>query len=83
MRKIIITALNLIPLWEQLSEMISLSNLHIFLKDINKLLEHVNWNNLKKYSQLLDSNIKSFDFEQLPIQIKEFEKFIFYVQNKL
>ncbi len=74
---------NLIPLWEQLSEMISLTNLNIFLKDINKLLKHIHWNDLKKYSLLLDSNIKSFDFEQLPIQIEEFKKFIFYVQNKL
>ncbi|MCW3787080.1 PAS domain-containing hybrid sensor histidine kinase/response regulator [Plebeiibacterium sediminum] len=74
---------NLIPLWEQLTEMISLTNLNIFLKGINKLLEQVNWTDLKEYSILLYSNIKSFDFEQLPIQIKDFEKFILFIQNKL
>ncbi len=73
----------LIPIWEQLSEMLSLTNLNIFLKELSDLTSSISWDELENYKRKLDTNVKSFDFEQLPGQIKQFEKFINHIKEPL
>ncbi len=70
---------NLIPIWKQLSEMLSLTNLNIFAKEIDQVINKVSWPQLESYNKSLKTNVKSFDFEQLPLQIKDFKKYIDYL----
>ncbi len=70
---------NIIPIWKQLSEMLSLTNLNVFVKEIDEVLNKAAWPQLESYNKSLKTNVKSFDFEQLPLQIKDFKKYIDYL----
>ncbi len=71
----------LIPLWKQLSEMLSLTDLNIFIKEVSEITLSIPWKELENYNKILKANVKSFDFEQLLLQIKEFKQFIDYVNT--
>ncbi len=73
----------LIPLWKQLSEMLSLTNLNIFVKEISEITNIISWSELENYNRNLKANVKSFDFEQLPNQIKIFKNYIDYIHNQI
>jgi len=76
---------SLIPLWIELSELISMKKLQTFYEQLDELIKQVKWPELIDFTKKLDILINSFDFEELPKQIKKFESFISGIKtnNKL
>ncbi|MCW3805223.1 PAS domain-containing hybrid sensor histidine kinase/response regulator [Plebeiibacterium marinum] len=66
----------LIPVWSELSEILSSENLNIFTKELNELLNDNEWPDLSIYTQKLETAIKSYDFEAIQNLIASFNTFI-------
>ncbi len=66
----------IIPIWQELNEMLSSEKLNSFVKELQELQEKVSWTDLNEFNKKMDSSIKSFDFETIQKLIRNFNTFI-------
>ncbi|MCW3785062.1 hybrid sensor histidine kinase/response regulator [Plebeiibacterium sediminum] len=66
----------IIPIWQDLNEMLSSEKLNLFVEELQELQEKVSWTDLNAFNKKLDASIKSFDFETIQKLIRNFNTFI-------
>ncbi len=66
----------IIPIWNELCEMLSSEKLNLFVTELKALQDKVTWTDLNDFNIKLDTAIKSFDFETIQKLIRNFNIFI-------
>ncbi len=69
---------NIIPIWTELTEILSSEKLALFSNELEIFLEDVEWKDLQIFNEKLNTAIKSFDFEIIQKLISNFK---LYIQN--
>jgi signal transduction histidine kinase/DNA-binding response OmpR family regulator len=73
--------LEVIPIWEDLKEILSSENLNLFLVKLQHILTIIQWPELEKYVDTLHTAITSFDFETIQKMINHFKQYLDKVTN--
>ncbi len=68
----------IIPIWNDLMEILSMEKLNFFTNEIENVLEYSEWKDLREFNAKLKTAIKSFDFEIIQKLISNFKV---YIQN--
>ncbi len=71
-----------IPIWEDLKEILSSENLNLFLVKLQHILTIIQWPELEKYVNTLHTAITSFDFETIQKMIHHFKQYLDKVTNE-